>query len=188
MLRSLSKIYEIVVFTASQQAYADRIVDYLDIEKKLIHHRLYRQHCIEYGENMYIKDLRVLQRDLRHVIIVDNAPYAFAAQLDNGYPIIPFYDYKEDDEMAVLTHYLLQIQGYDDIRSENIRKFKLRELSEYSIGKYIQFYMPGNSDISSGEISSGGLIDGAPRISKAINSELNMIQRGLSTYLAPKKA
>lgn len=38
----MSKIFEIVVFTAAKQDYADFILDYLDPHKNLINHRLYR--------------------------------------------------------------------------------------------------------------------------------------------------
>ena len=43
-LKKMSKLYDIVIFTASQQSYADSILDELDIEG-IIKHRLYRQHC-----------------------------------------------------------------------------------------------------------------------------------------------
>ena len=38
----LSRMYEIVVFTAGEQTYADAVLDYIDEEKKCIQHRLYR--------------------------------------------------------------------------------------------------------------------------------------------------
>ena len=38
----LSKYYEICVFTAGTQDYADACLDYLDPERKVIKHRLYR--------------------------------------------------------------------------------------------------------------------------------------------------
>jgi CTD small phosphatase-like protein 2 len=37
-----AEIFEVVVFTASHQSYADAVLDYLDPLNKLIHHRLYR--------------------------------------------------------------------------------------------------------------------------------------------------
>lgn len=44
-LKRMKKRWEIVVFTASHQDYADAILDELDPEGTLIDHRLYRQHC-----------------------------------------------------------------------------------------------------------------------------------------------
>jgi len=37
----MSQLYEIIVFTASQKLYADKIIDQID-PKKRISHRLYR--------------------------------------------------------------------------------------------------------------------------------------------------
>ena len=48
------------MFTASHQAYADGVIDLLDPERVLIDKRLYRDHCIQAPEGIYVKDLRVL--------------------------------------------------------------------------------------------------------------------------------
>eukprot|EP00831_Metopus_contortus_P002795 TRINITY_DN11038_c0_g1_i2.p1 TRINITY_DN11038_c0_g1~~TRINITY_DN11038_c0_g1_i2.p1 ORF type:complete len:309 (-),score=36.42 TRINITY_DN11038_c0_g1_i2:78-1004(-) len=143
LLKTLSPIYEIVVFTASMQEYADAILDYIDKDRKLIHHRLYRNNCLQYSSSIFIKDLRVLKRDLKNVIIVDNAPYAFASQLDNGYPILPFYDCKEDDELKQLTNFLQKIQGVKDVREPLRTRFKLCELRRLGVGDYMKYYQPG---------------------------------------------
>ena len=45
-LERLSQLYEIVVFTAGVQEYADKILDHIDPEKKFIKKRLYRTDCI----------------------------------------------------------------------------------------------------------------------------------------------
>jgi CTD small phosphatase-like protein 2 len=42
VLSRLSKHFDILIFTASSQAYADPILDYLDPERSIIQHRLYR--------------------------------------------------------------------------------------------------------------------------------------------------
>lgn len=41
-LERLSKLYEIVVFTAGVQEYADMILDHIDPERTIIKKRLYR--------------------------------------------------------------------------------------------------------------------------------------------------
>jgi CTD small phosphatase-like protein 2 len=79
-LEEVNKHYEVVVFTASHKWYADVILDYIDPEKKYIQHRLYREHCIKTTDNVYIKDLSIFKnRDLKDMIIVDNAVYSFGA-------------------------------------------------------------------------------------------------------------
>lgn len=81
-LAKLKPLYELVVFTAASQAYADLVLDALDWERT-IEHRLYRQHTTE-KNGKTLKDLSLLGRDLRRVIIVDNTPENFSLQPGNG--------------------------------------------------------------------------------------------------------
>lgn len=157
-LERVTKIFEVVVFTSSFRYYADPILNHIDRDRKLIHHRLYRQHCIAYDNNIYLKDLRILGRDLKHVVIVDNAPYSFAAQISNGYPIIPFYDYKEDKELAKLEEYLVTIEGVEDVTEINRKKFKLDEIAEEDASKYAK-YCQDTDEEHYGELSPSGDVD-----------------------------
>lgn len=81
-LKKMAKYYELVIFTAAIKEYADWIIDRLDSEK-LIKHRLYRRHTTQYNQ-MFIKDLRKLNRDMKKILIVDNNPENFCFQPDNG--------------------------------------------------------------------------------------------------------
>jgi len=70
--------YQVGVFTASHKEYADAVIDLIDPTGTLIDFRLYRQHCFETNEGIFIKDLRVIKnRDLKDVILVDNSVYSF---------------------------------------------------------------------------------------------------------------
>lgn len=44
-LKKMKKKWEIIIFTASHQSYADAILDEIDPDGTLFDHRLYRQHC-----------------------------------------------------------------------------------------------------------------------------------------------
>lgn len=70
-LRNMSKLYEIIIFTAASQDYADWILNILDSDRTCISHRLYRQHT-QYYDGVYHKDLSILGRDLSKTIIIDN--------------------------------------------------------------------------------------------------------------------
>lgn len=109
-LEKLAPLYEIIVFTAGQQDYADQILDYIDPNKKIFKKRLYRNDCIKV-ENFFIKDLDIiLDREREKMIIVDNSIVSFAFDLDNGVPINSFLGTEEDDrELLFLYSFLEEI-------------------------------------------------------------------------------
>lgn len=124
-LEECGKYMEVMVFTASNKTYADAVLDYLDPDGMLIHHRLYRDHCIFVDQNP-VKDLRIIKnRDLKDIVIVDNCAYCFGYQLENGIPIIAWTDDKFDRELYNLTHYIRQLATVNDVRPLNRETFKL---------------------------------------------------------------
>ena len=65
---------------------------------------------------MYVKDLRVINRDLKDMVLVDNAAYSYAYQLDNGIPIFPYYHGQVDFELKILEEYLMKMLFVKDVR------------------------------------------------------------------------
>lgn len=101
-LKAMSQIYEVIIFTASRQDYADAVIDRLDPHGRLIDHRLYRQHCLPVYD-FYVKDLRIFaNRKLEDLILVDNLIYSFANHMRNGIPILPYIKGKCDKELYTL--------------------------------------------------------------------------------------
>jgi len=132
-LKELSQHFEIIVFTASHKCYANVVLDYLDPQKKYIQHRLYRDSCVYTDEGVYVKDLRVFaDRDLKDLVLVDNAAYSFGFQLENGIPIIPFYENKTDLELKLLIPYLKRLANVKDVREVNKQTFKFHTYSQYN--------------------------------------------------------
>lgn len=96
-LEELSKHFEVIVFTASHGCYAVKVLEELDPENKYISHRLFRESCVQTEEGVHIKDLRIFaNRNIKDLVLIDNAAYSFAMQLANGIPILPYYHNKAD--------------------------------------------------------------------------------------------
>ena len=91
-----------MIFTASHESYADEVINYLDPKREYVQHRLYRRNCECIEDTYYIKDLRVIGRDLSKIVLVDNAAYSYSFQVDNGIPIIPYYEGDHDYELNAL--------------------------------------------------------------------------------------
>lgn len=131
VLQYLSTLYEIVVFTAGEQDYADQILNYIDEDRTIIKHRLYRQHCVKAARRVYIKDLRVIaDRKMEDIVIVDNSVVSFAFQMSNGIPIKSFMGEKNDTELMYMVSYLEEIYSQKDVRTHIADTFKLEEIVE----------------------------------------------------------
>ena len=131
-LKAARKHFEVVVFTASQQYYADPILDYLDPRRNLIHHRLYRQQC-QVIHDTFVKDLRIFsKRQLKDIVIVDNSPPAFAHHLLNGVPIRSWFSDKNDRQLLRLKEYMPALAQAEDVRVLNKEHYDLEaKLKEF---------------------------------------------------------
>ncbi|KAJ2616292.1 CTD small phosphatase-like protein 2 [Coemansia sp. RSA 1365] len=125
-LERASMLFEVVVFTASQQVYADQLLNWIDPERRYIRHRLFRDSCVYVNTN-YVKDLGILGRDESKLLLVDNCPQAFAYQQSNGIPIESWYEDKNDCELLRLMEFLETLVGMDDVRPHVEAQFKTKE-------------------------------------------------------------
>lgn len=74
------------------------------------------------------------------MVIVDNAVYSFGFQLDNGIPIIPFYNNRDDEELLHLINYINTLAFFNDLREQNAKAFQLKELENAEISEYLEYF------------------------------------------------
>jgi RNA polymerase II subunit A small phosphatase-like protein len=112
-LLRMSQFYELVIFTASLDKYANPLLDLLD-KQKTISGRLYREHCTRQGQT-YVKDLSRLGRKLGHTLIIDNSPYSYAMHLNYAVPILSWFDDPHDTELLDMMPFLENLTKLDDV-------------------------------------------------------------------------
>ena len=124
-LKNVGMKYELVIFTAGTQEYADPILDIIENKQKIFSKRLYRQHTVII-DNIFVKDLTKLGRDLSKIIIIDNMPQNFYLQKENGIFIKNYFGQDTDDTALIdLVPILLTIASKpnNDVRKE-LKKFR----------------------------------------------------------------
>lgn len=117
-LERMAALYEVVVFTASLDKYADPLLNQID-SQSLISGRLFRESCSLHN-GCYVKDLSRLGRDLKHVLILDvscmqNSPNSYELQPNNAIPISSWFDDPEDKELFRIIPVLEQLASVEDV-------------------------------------------------------------------------
>ena len=130
----MARYYEIVIFTAALQEYADQVIDQIDVGNN-IKYRLYRQHTSQNGPFL-VKDLSLLGRDINKTIIIDNISDNFILQPDNGIFISTWYDDMRDRFLDEITPLLCEIveRRVPDVRRA-LRTYRDQVLRQVSNGK-----------------------------------------------------
>ncbi|KAJ3564982.1 hypothetical protein NPX13_g7661 [Xylaria arbuscula] len=115
-LRKVCKWFNLVVFTASVQEYADPVIDWLESERKFFSGRYYRQHCT-FRHGAFIKDLSSIEPDLSKVMILDNSPLSYMFHQDNAIPIQGWISDPTDNDLLHLVPFLEGLQYVSDVRA-----------------------------------------------------------------------
>ena len=194
-LRKMSKLYEIIIFTASVEDYAKLLIDLIDT-KNYFSYKLFREQC-SFENNIYIKDLKKLGRDLKDVIIIDNSPNSYKYNKENGIPISTWFDDENDRELYNITQILEFLSDVDDVRvfipkfvigdeisylasSDIIRKFKNKNFKNNNMSaiNFHPFINDSNSIMNNTyqltNINSHSIME-----EKEINNETDKIEKDI---------
>ena len=127
-IEKASKMYEVIVFTASMPRYANPLLDHID-PRHLISYRLFREDCTFVGDT-FIKDLSVLGRDLSNTLIIDNCPGSYSFQPHNALPIDTWIDDKSDTQLYDTLPILEALKDEIDVR-ETLKKIVRNNKVDY---------------------------------------------------------
>ena len=120
------------MFSSSSKEITNRITDYLEKEGELFTFRLYRDSCYMTDNSLFVKDLRIINRPLDRMLLIDDCTYSFGFQLDSGIPIVPFTGSKDDSELIILSQYIDYVFSQKDPRQANREYFKFYMYGECS--------------------------------------------------------
>lgn len=132
-LRQCTGQYDTYIFTASLPDYANPILDHLCAAVRqgtaaapgIFRGRFYRHHCtLDPLQNQYIKDLSTLPKQLsshlHRTVLVDNNPFSFLKQPENGILVDSFFNEASRDGEPPFSQLLQQFQELSqvpDVRS-----------------------------------------------------------------------
>ncbi|KAK8835737.1 hypothetical protein M9Y10_040556 [Tritrichomonas musculus] len=121
-LERIAKLYDIYFFTSSTPRYANLIIDKImpDVKND---HRFYRNSCID-NLGYYIKDLNILKRPIKHILLVDDSSGSALKNPKNLVKVRPWNGEKNDTVLKDLSFILESIAFEKDIRTSFIEAVK----------------------------------------------------------------
>ena len=121
-LHDMKLLFELIIFSSGTPDYVDPIVKMIEKEEKFFDYILYRQHISTDENGDAIKNLSLIGRDLKNVIIIDDISRYFKMQKENGICIKPFCGNVLSDRNTLKTlNNILQKIRFDADETKDIR-------------------------------------------------------------------
>jgi Dullard-like phosphatase family protein len=111
----MSQKFELVLYTAASKEYANAVIKVLDPHSTIFRHKLYRDSCLLTSVG-FTKPLEPLNRDMNKIILVDNTPFSFILNSENGIHVSSYIDSDSDHELESLAKILRVMEEMDDTR------------------------------------------------------------------------
>ena len=128
-LKEMKKIFELIIFSSGTADYVNPIVEIIENDEKFFDFVLYRNHITLDEDGNNVKNLDLIGRNIKKIIIIDDIPRYFKLQKDNGINIKPFLGNISSDKNTLKTlSYILKKIRIDAEETNDIRislkKFK----------------------------------------------------------------
>lgn len=115
-LETVSKFYEIAIFTAARQPYADGVLNAIDPHGQWFKKRYYYDDCIHIADEHHVKDLGILGHDLAHTVFIDDRPKIYSSHINNVIKIVGWTGNTDDTELIKLIPRLEELSTMPDVR------------------------------------------------------------------------
>ena len=121
-LHKMKKLYELILFSLGTSEYVSPIIKNIEKKEKFFEHILYREHVTYDDNGNFFKNLNLLNRDVKNILIVDDNSKNFKYHKLNGICIKPFYGDLNNDKITlkILGNILFKIR-YDADLTGDIR-------------------------------------------------------------------
>ena len=120
-LSMIKPYYELISFSSENDIITKSIIKEIELKEKIFDYNFGREHCV-LCDNILVKDISLIGRDLSNILIVDDNENSFKLNDENGIKISKFEgyqgNYKNDNALFELEKILILIYkgNYNDIR------------------------------------------------------------------------
>jgi RNA polymerase II subunit A small phosphatase-like protein len=137
-LRTCAQHFQLALWTSASAAYLEAVVEAAWPSELSTTFAWSRNRCVqrfdpERFDFYFVKDLKKVKRkgfDLRRVLIVEDTPQKVERNYGNAVYLRPFFGDANDQELVLLSQYLLSIRNAEDVRSIEKRGWRTREHRE----------------------------------------------------------
>jgi len=142
-LQEVGDDFEIVLWTASLKAYALPVMQMIEKESGVkIHHKLFRDSCVESTHGYFVKDLTKLGRDIKRTLIIDNCRESFLWQPQNGIHIRTWISDPKDVQLLEMLPTLKTIATSNDDVRDILNRSTEGSTRESSFGNHLTVGVP----------------------------------------------
>lgn len=125
-LERVSRLANVYVYTAGDADYARPLIQMLDRDCRFFLGSYFREATVATSVHDHVKDLTRLGVDLTRTVLVDNNPYSFLLQPDNGILCESFYGEPDDRQLLdVVLPVLHLLARVPDVRPILRRRYNL---------------------------------------------------------------